>query len=534
MDNNYTHEEDASPAVAGMMMAQDVDTCVSTGGHGDENSKSIPSTSATMYSKCKSPYSTSEFFFRLWENRWILLLGQVLSLLLASGGAAQATLHLQCGLSAPTFAMSLVYLGLFAIHCPLLWFRRWRESKSDGLSTVESEEEVVVFDQHAYSNSNVDANGHAIASYCRPERSEERLPITVEHGEKDAVHPIHSQTTNDNISSMRVSKPLLKKTYFWYLLLAFCDTQANALTILAFRYTTLTSVTLFDSLAIPSAMILSSLFFQSTRRYQALHYLGVFLCMVGVVFNVLQDYKSDNEIIETTDSSSYTHKLRGDVCAIVGGLLYGLNDVLTEVTLSETRDTTEYLGMIGACGSIIAILQAFVLERVEIQGFLSETVGISVDGDELRACSTAEAMWLLVAFVGVTICSYLGASRFLMVSEAALFNLSLLTGDLWSVVFSVFGEKIVPRPLFFCALAAVLSGVVVYEMAPSPALEKRHGGKHSNNIVKECTEGTPIRKDGIFRETTDGGDAEVISSDSLEECGGDSNTLEIELKGIVS
>lgn len=67
---------------------------------------------------------------------------------------------------------------------------------------------------------------------------------------------------------------------------------------------------------------------------------------------------------------------------------------------------------------------------------------------------------------------YIGASRFLIISEAAFFNLSLLTGDLWSVVFSVVAERIVPQPLFFAALASVLSGVVLYEMAPSPAPEK--------------------------------------------------------------
>ena len=69
--------------------------------------------------------------------------------------------------------------------------------------------------------------------------------------------------------------------------------------------------------------------------------------------------------------------------------------------------------------------------------------------------------------------SYVGGSRFLVISEAACFNLSLLTGDLWSVVFSVVAERIVPQPLFFAALAAVLSGVVMNEMAPAPALEKQ-------------------------------------------------------------
>jgi solute carrier family 35 protein F1/2 len=85
--------------------------------------------------------------------------------------------------------------------------------------------------------------------------------------------------------------------------------------------------------------------------------------------------------------------------------------------------------------------------------------------------------------------SYAGGSRFLMISEATFFNLSLLTGDLWSVTFSVFAERIVPRPLFFVALVFVLSGVVLYEMAPSPASEKEQYGPVGNNHLDDVNDG---------------------------------------------
>jgi len=222
--------------------------------------------------------------------------------------------------------------------------------------------------------------------------------------------------------------------------------------------------------------------------------------MVGVVLNVLQDYESDinNGDDETTTTTAtttakeeayyYPHKLRGDLCAITGGILYGLNDVLTEVTVSnETGDTTEYLGMLGLFGFLISFLQSLLLEREDIRKFFSEK---SDDGDidsnddddnGATSCSLPVGFLLLFSFVGVTMLSYVGGSRFLVISEAAFFNLSLLTGDLWSVVFSVVAERIVPQPLFFAALAAVLSGVVLYEMAPSPALEKQQGRTNDEN-----------------------------------------------------
>lgn len=55
---------------------------------------------------------------------------------------------------------------------------------------------------------------------------------------------------------------------------------------------------------------------------------------------------------------------------------------------------------------------------------------------------------------------------------------SLLTGDAWAVAFSVFAEGIKPPPAFYVALIITLSGVVIYETAPSPVVD-------SNEYVEE-------------------------------------------------
>jgi hypothetical protein len=151
--------------------------------------------------------------------------------------------------------------------------------------------------------------------------------------------------------------------------------------------------------------------------------------------------------------------------------------VLTEVTVTS-GDTTEYLGMIGLFGFCISFAQSLVLEQDDIRKFFGnkenddeDDTDIDIDSS-VTMCSLPIGFILLFSFVGVTMLGYIGASRFLIISEAAFFSLSLLTGDLWSVVFSVVAERIVPQPLFFAALASVLSGVVLYEMAPSPAPEK--------------------------------------------------------------
>ena len=366
--------------------------------------------------------------YHIRRNYKILIFGQLLSLLLASSGAFQATLHLNCGLSAPTFTISVVYLVL-AFHLLVVWKRgslrplRQEEEEQEQVGSIDDAEET------------------------RFEDAEQKNNAIVTEDSSEIFYPFMGL--------------LLHRPAWQYMIIALFDVEANYFTVLAFRYTTLTSVTLFDALAIPSSMIISRCFLG--RQYTSLHLFGAVTCMIGIVLNVMQDYESD----QATDSQAYPHKLRGDILAIVGGILYGLNDVLCESNVRHHRGTAEYLGMVGLFAFLISAIQASAVERQDILQFFHR------NPEKTSQCSLAMGWSMFSLFVGVNACSYMGASRFLLISEAAFFNLSLLTGDMWSVLFSVVAEHIIPKPLFFVALMFVLSGVIVYEMAPTPVLEDR-------------------------------------------------------------
>ena len=156
-------------------------------------------------------------------------MGQVLSLLLASAGAAQATLHLNCGLSAPTFTMALVYLGLLLAYFPILLFSRKRRCY---FQQRERGEQLATHDR--------DNEDCTISDLENDEEKEDIMYVD----SNTNVH--HNITNNENHSQYPL---LLNRSLLWYLLMSFVDVEANAVTMLAFRYTTLTSVTLFDSLA---------------------------------------------------------------------------------------------------------------------------------------------------------------------------------------------------------------------------------------------------------------------------------------------
>ena len=203
----------------------------------------------------------------------------------------------------------------------------------------------------------------------------------------------------------------------------------------------------------------------------ALYYFqaAVFSCIIGILLNVWEDYEDDQnaETMTTTSGISleqiYPHRTWGDILAVVGGLLFGATNTYGEYAVRKLGGPYEYLGMMSFFAAIICLMQTLVIERDDIAAFTRT----DVNGPD--ACSLATAQWLLVGFTGATVATYLGAARFLQVSDAAFFNLSLLTGDLWSVIFSIVEEGIVPGTLFFVALVFIVAGVIVYEMTEEPA-----------------------------------------------------------------
>merc|ERR1712038_462185 len=162
----------------------------------------------------------------------------------------------------------------------------------------------------------------------------------------------------------------------------------------------------------------------------------------------------------------YPDKALGDFLAIIGGLIYGLTTVLAEMAIKEYGNTVdEYTGVMGFFAFIISGIQAAILERDEIRKFFVPNNDFS---PTKNVCSNVESLLELMGFCIFMYVTYVGISYFLQTSEATLLNLSLLTADIWAVIFTIVAQKIVPALLFWVSLVLVLTGVFVYEMAPSP------------------------------------------------------------------
>ena len=306
----------------------------------------------------------------------------------------------------------------------------------------------------------------------------------------------------------------VKVPSWWYVLAAFCDLEANYLIISAFNHTSYTSIAILDCFTIPSAMALSVLFLRC--RYKKAHYIGTAICLSGLGFVILSDFVAESDGNAAGEEYSSSQRLEGDLMALAGAFLYACSNVLQETLLKydvsngwavfdathtvERRDA--YIGSIGMYGMMIALIQGLCVEGPDLVDRLPEfstetylyylgfVTSLFFFYTNTSTFSTKFiALIILIIFMScmsdtrAQICNFTRVSNpslsliiflpgtFLqMEGDAILFNLSLLTSDIYAVIFTYFNTGILVHWLYFVAFGLVGAGVVVYhaEEPPSP------------------------------------------------------------------
>jgi solute carrier family 35 protein F1/2 len=280
--------------------------------------------------------------------------------------------------------------------------------------------------------------------------------------------------------------------WWLYALIATVDLEANVLVVSAYRYTSVTSVMLLDCFSIPCVMLLSHFFLgaQYTRR----HLGGVVVCLCGMACIVYSDYSSSNGCEECSDP------IYGDILCLVGTSLYAVSNVMQE-KLVKHRDREEYLGMLGLFGSLLAAGQLLVLP--EGRHLSSVRWGHGTAG-------------FVVGFVLCLNLMYTGASLFLMEGDAALLNLSLLTSDVYAVVFSFFYYGYVVSWLYCLAFGLACLGVAIYSTADPPtapaAGARGRGGGGGRAVSKDINSNASIHCNANIHSNTDSNSNHGIAS----------------------
>lgn len=382
----------------------------------------------------------------------VLLLGQAISLVLAGAGASNEVLDTECGVSTPSLYNALSY-GIVALF-GLLPFKRETKLRL----SEEVDEEQLRF--------HVGGEDDDYADHCSTgNQSEDELTVEHESPTKRSFFSIRGKYTADSKRHDRETKKRAKYPFlcgiftihvkwYYYFIIALIETQAYYFLFLAFRYTSFTFVYISDALAIPSAMIFSKAIMK--KRYSWSHLLGAFVCIVGIVVNTVSDMEKKNPF-ETVSSADH---IKGDIYAILGAVLLGLDDVLSELIMTDYGGVNEMIFVKGFYGTLISIVQLLVFELGSIRALFESNT----------SCNMSKRVFLFTIHIGTRALDFAGEMHFLRVSEAALLNLSLLTSDLYAALFDILSVGMELTWYYYISFVLIFTGIVLYESGPSPSI----------------------------------------------------------------
>ncbi|THU62918.1 hypothetical protein C4D60_Mb01t10220 [Musa balbisiana] len=229
-------------------------------------------------------------------------------------------------------------------------------------------------------------------------------------------------------------------SWYYYLVLAVVDVEANVIVVKAYQYTSLTSVMLLDCWSIPCVILFTWVFLKT--KYGFRKFAGVAICVAGLVIVVFSDVHASDR------AEGGPNPVKGDIFVIVGSTLYAVSNVGEEFIIKKA-DRVELMAMLGAFGAVVLPFLGFAM-----------------------------AMFLFYSTVPVI----------LKICGATLLNLSLLTSDMWAVLIRIFAYHQKVDWMYFIAFAAVAVGLVIYSVQRKKDEEGAQDAEASDERQKEKDE----------------------------------------------
>ncbi|XP_012441709.1 uncharacterized protein LOC105766692 [Gossypium raimondii] len=239
----------------------------------------------------------------------------------------------------------------------------------------------------------------------------------------------------------------LRIPWYWYLALGFVDVQGNYLVNKAFQFSSITSVTLLDCWTIVWAIFLTYFFIGT--RYSLWQLGGAALCVLGLGLVLLSD--------AGVGGGGGSKPILGDALVIAGTLFFAMSNVGEEFCVKK-KDRIEVVSMIGLFGMLVSGVELSIFELKSL-----ESVTWSTN--------------IILGFAGYTFSSFMFYTItpfVLKLSGATMFNLSLLTSDMWAVVVRILFYRQQVDWLYFVAFGVVVIGLVTYsttEKVPATVVE---------------------------------------------------------------
>ncbi|CAN8280046.1 unnamed protein product [Cochlearia groenlandica] len=237
---------------------------------------------------------------------------------------------------------------------------------------------------------------------------------------------------------MLYRRPTIKAKWYHYLLLALVDVEGNFLVVKANQYTSITSVMLLDCWTIPCVLILTRLFLKT--KYPLIKICGVAICIIGVVMVVFSD-------VHAGSRAGGSNPVKGDFLVLVGATLYAVSNT-SEEFLVKNANSVELIAFMGFFGAIISAIQIGILEQ-----------------GELKAIHwSSDVVFPFVRFAVGTFLFYSLLPVILNAYGSTMFNLSLLTADMWAVLIRLFAYHEKVDWLYYLAFSTTAIGLILYSM----------------------------------------------------------------------
>jgi len=253
-----------------------------------------------------------------------------------------------------------------------------------------------------------------------------------------------------------------RKRWYVYMLLALIDVEANYFIVKAYSMTSMLSAMLLDCWSIPTVVFLSYWFLHA--RYRVIHYGGVLVCVVGVAVLVISDIN-----LEQLAPSI----LLGDLLCVLGATLYGISNAL-EQSVAEKHALSEVLGQLGLYGSVISLAQLLLIERHEFYNLQWRPIDVAV-------------------LLGFNVCSFLLYSLapvLFRMAGATFYNLSLLTSDVYGLIFGILLFKAHITVWYPFAYVWIISGILLFNAGQS---YRDDGKRETKDEEAEGAEGEKIQ-----------------------------------------
>ncbi|KAL5342114.1 hypothetical protein BJX70DRAFT_336733 [Aspergillus crustosus] len=243
---------------------------------------------------------------------------------------------------------------------------------------------------------------------------------------------------------------MLRRSWWKYIILSFCDVEGNYFMVLAYEYTTMMSAQLINFWAIVIVCVVSFLFLRV--RYHVSQVLGIFICIGGMGVLIASDH------IQGTNGGDISrgNQIKGDLFALLGATFYGLANTGEEYFVS-TAPVYEVIGQMGFFGMIINGVQAAIFDRKDIQN-------ANWDG-QVGGYLTGYTLCLSIF--------YATAPLLFRLASAAFFNISLLTMNFWGVIIGIEVFDYSVHWMYPIAFVLIIIGQLIYYLGRKVLGESR-------------------------------------------------------------